>query len=92
MAKTVKKRASKVTKKQHVSPFGIYWEKKNYIFFSAGLLLLVIGFYFTSIGNWDSYESLVISPIILFVAYILIFPLAIFSKRKEKEIQEAEVK
>jgi hypothetical protein len=92
MAKTVKKRSVKSVKKQQVSPFGIYWEKKNYLYFSAGLVLLVIGFYFMSIGNWDSFESLVISPVILTIAYILIFPLSIFSKKKEKDIQEAEVK
>jgi membrane protein YdbS with pleckstrin-like domain len=92
MAKTVKKRVTKVAKRQHVSPFGIYWEKKNYAFFFGGLILVVIGFYFMSIGNWDSFESLVISPIILTVAYIFIFPLSIFYKTKETEVQESEVK
>lgn len=91
MAKTVKKRPSKIFKKQHVSPFGIYWKKRNYLFFSAGILLVIIGFYFMSIGNWDSFESLVISPVILFIAYIFIFPLSI-SAGKEKETGKAEVK
>jgi ATP/ADP translocase len=92
MAKTVKKRTTKVTRKKFVSPFGIYWEKKNYLFFFSGLLLVIIGFYFMSIGNWDSFESLVISPIILFIAYFLIFPLAIFSKSKENEVSEEQIK
>jgi sulfite exporter TauE/SafE len=91
MAKTVKKRTSKTSKKHHVSPFGIYWEKRNYLFFSAGIILVIIGFYFMSIGNWDSFESLVISPVILFIAYIFIFPLSMTSK-KEKTTGETEVK
>lgn len=89
MAKTVKRRGSKLVKKKHVSPFGIYWEKSNYLFFAAGIILVIIGFYFMSIGNWDSYESLVISPIVLFIAYIFIFPLSLFSKKDKKE-PEAE--
>jgi hypothetical protein len=90
MAKTVKKRTVKTVRKRRESPFGIYWEKKNYIFFFSGLALVVIGFYFMSIGNWDSFESLVISPIILTIAYIFIFPLSIFSGTKEI-VQETEV-
>jgi hypothetical protein len=90
MAKTVKKRTVKTVRKRRESPFGIYWEKKNYIFFFSGLALVVIGFYFMSIGNWDSFESLVISPIILTIAYIFIFPLSIFSRTKEI-VQETEV-
>ncbi len=85
MAKTVKRRGAKSVKKQRVSPFGIYWEKKNYLFFSAGIILVIIGFYFMSIGNWDSYESLVISPVVLFIAYIFIFPLSLLSKKEKKE-------
>jgi sulfite exporter TauE/SafE len=83
MAKTVKKRTIKTVKKKQESPFGIYWEKKNYLFFFAGLVLIIAGFYFMSIGNWDSYESLVVSPLLLTAAYIFIFPLSIFSKTKE---------
>jgi hypothetical protein len=90
MAKRVKKRTVKTVRKRRESPFGIYWEKKNYIFFFSGLALVVIGFYFMSIGNWDSFESLVISPIILTIAYIFIFPLSIFSGTKEI-VQETEV-
>jgi hypothetical protein len=90
MAKTVKKRTIKTTRRKPESPFGIYWEKKNYVYFFSGLLLIIIGFYFMSIGNWDSFESLVISPIILTIAYLFIFPLSIFSKVKEP-VQETEV-
>jgi membrane protein YdbS with pleckstrin-like domain len=89
MAKTVKKRTIKTAKRKTESPFGIYWERKNYLFFFSGLILIVLGFYFMSIGNWDSFESLVISPVILTIAYIFIFPLSIFAKVKE-EVPETE--
>ncbi|HEY4755945.1 MAG TPA: hypothetical protein VIH28_07830, partial [Ignavibacteriaceae bacterium] len=48
-----------------------------------GFGLLIVGYYVMSIGSWDSTESLIFSPIILVIAYILIFPLSIFSKKKE---------
>ena len=93
MAQKIKKKAIRQTKKTFVSPFNIYWEKKNYYMLALGLLLTVIGFYFMTIGSWDSFSSLVISPIILFIAYVIIFPLSIFLRKKseKKIIQEKEI-
>ena len=93
MATKIKKRTIKQTKKSSVSPFNIYWEKRNYYLLILGLLATIIGFYFMTIGPWDSFSSLVISPIILFIAYIIIFPLSIFFRKKtEKEhSQENEI-
>jgi len=89
MATKIKKRSIKQTKKSSVSPFNIDWEKRNYYLLIIGLLVTIIGFYFMSIGPWDSFSSLVISPIILFIAYIIIFPLSIFI-RKKQEIEQTQ--
>ncbi len=93
MATKIKKKSIKQTKKTSVSPFNIYWEKKNYYLLALGLLVTIIGFYFMTIGPWNSFSSLVISPIILFIAYMIIFPLSIFlRKRTEKaHTQENEI-
>ena len=93
MAQKIKKKSIKQTKKTFISPFNIYWEKKNYYILALGLLLTVIGFYFMTKGPWDSFSSLVISPIILFITYIVIFPLSIFLRKKsEKEkTQDTEI-
>ena len=88
MAKTVKKRVVKKTKKTYASPFRIYWEKKNYFFFYLGFLLLIIGYYMMSIGKWNSIPSLVFSPIILVITYIFVFPAAILYRNKNKTEQE----
>jgi uncharacterized membrane protein YesL len=82
MTQKIKKK-SVAAKKSLVSPFRIYWEKTNYVFLFLGFALLILGYYVMSVGSWDSTASLIISPIILVIAYILIFPLAIFSKKKE---------
>ena len=92
MAKKVKKKNIKQTKKVRVSPFSIYWEKKNYLYFACGLIVIIIGFYFLSIGPWDSFSSLVISPILLFIGYVLVFPASIFYRKKaDKKIEEEKV-
>jgi FtsH-binding integral membrane protein len=93
MATKIKKKTIKQTKKSSVSPFNIYWEKKNYYLLALGLIVTVIGFYFMTVGPWDSFSSLVISPILLFIAYIIIFPLSIFLRKKavKEQTQENEI-
>ena len=84
MAKKVQRKSSKQAKKKWVSPFNIYWEKKNYILLIAGLIILIIGYLVMSDGKWNSTSALVFSPIILGIAYLLIFPLSIFSGKKNQ--------
>jgi ATP/ADP translocase len=83
MAKTVKKKNIRTAKTTTESPFGIYWNKGNYFFLFLGFVLLIIGFFVMSLGNWDSTPSLFISPIILIIAYMLIFPAAVFFRKRE---------
>lgn len=80
----VKKRASVKSSKKLPSPFNIYWEKNNYILLIVGIVITIIGYYLMSIGPWNSNESLVYSPIVLFIAYVIIFPLAIIYKRRKQ--------
>lgn len=83
MGKPIKKRNSKVTKKNTASPFNVYWSKDNYLLLLLGFALLIIGYYFMSLGKWNSFPSLVISPIILVIAYAIVFPVAILYHKKE---------
>lgn len=82
MATRTKKKTAKIVKKSLPSPFNIYWDKTNYLLFGLGLLLIIIGFYVMSLGEWDSTSSLVISPIILFIAFVIIIPSSIFYRKK----------
>lgn len=93
MAKKIQKKKTRTQKKTVESPFNIYWNKQNYILLLAGFTCLLIGFYFLAQGPWNSTASLVVSPIFLFISYILIFPASIFyRKKKEKNnTQEKEV-
>lgn len=91
MAKTVRKRNVKASKKTFASPFKIYWEKKNYFFFYLGFVSLIAGYYVMSIGKWNSTASLIFSPIILVITYIFIFPAAIMYRNRKKEGQEEKI-
>ncbi len=85
MAKVVKKFA---LKQSSVPVFSYYWEKHNYVLFGIGIVLSVIGFFLSSVKPWDSNASLVISPIILVITYVVIFPLAILYTKKKKQTEE----
>ena len=84
MAK-IKKR----TKQSSQSPFRDYWSKNNYLLIGLGLLTLIIGFLIMGQGEWDNPISLTVSPIVLLLAYIVIFPLAILYKKKKNNQSEA---
>lgn len=94
MAVKTKKKNVKTSTKSLPSPFNIYWEKTNYLLFGLGLALIIIGFYFMGQGEWDSSSSLVISPILLFLGFVVVMPASIFYRKKSAssntEITNAE--
>jgi membrane protein YdbS with pleckstrin-like domain len=83
MAKTVKKKPLRTTKKVLASPFSIYWKKENYMILIAGAVLLIVGYFVMSIDPWNSTPAIVVSPIILLIVYILIVPAAILFRKKD---------
>ena len=93
MPKKPKKRQSHSSKKVFTSPFNIYWEKNNYYLLYAGIGIIILGFYLMSIGPWNSFTSLVISPIVLVIGYILVIPASIFYRKKNntEDIKENDI-
>jgi len=77
----------KALKKKIAKP-GASWSiplnKKNFLIFCLGLLILIIGFYLMTIPPWDSNFALIISPIILLFGYLVLFPLGILKKDKKE--------
>lgn len=73
-------------KKTEKSPFNNYWKKENFYILFGGIAVVILGFFLMSQDPYDSTVSLSISPIVLLIAYLIIFPLSIFyRKRKTKE-------
>jgi len=56
---------------------------KNYFFFGAGLSLLIIGYAFMASGDVNSFQSLTLAPILLFLGYIVVIPIALVYREKE---------
>jgi hypothetical protein len=90
MATKTKKKNVKTSGKSLPSPFNMYWERTNYILFGLGMLLIILGFYFMGQGEWDSSSSLVISPILLFLGFVVVMPVSIlYRKRSEGQISSS---
>ena len=79
-----KRKNIRKVKKSSVSPFNIYWDKKNYMLLFIGIGVIVIGYVFMSMGPWNSFSSLFISPILLVIGYVLILPASILYMKKKK--------
>ncbi|MBD3410268.1 MAG: hypothetical protein GF419_08695 [Ignavibacteriales bacterium] len=89
MARPIRKKRATKAKKFYEPDFSFYWTSGNVYALIGGVVALILGFYLLSVGPWHSTESLVVSPIVLFVAYVAIFPLAIlYKKRRENGTEE----
>lgn len=82
MAKAVKKKKGK---QGIVDPFGINLGRSNYYILIAGLIIITVGFLLMTQGPWDNPLSLSVSPVVLLIAYLVVIPIAILYKKKDKE-------
>ena len=57
----------------------------NYILFGFGLGLVIFGYFFMANGEVDSFQSLTLAPIMLFLGYIVVIPISLVYRDKEKE-------
>ncbi len=86
MAKKVKRSAQQ---KKKNDLFNIPLSKKNFIIFAIGFVLIFIGFFIMTTPPWDSTAALYFSPLLLGIAYFLIFPYGIFAKKKSLKSESA---
>lgn len=82
---TKQKKSVPEKKSSKESPFKMYWTKTNYLLFGLGFLTLVLGYFLLSSDPWDGFTSLSLAPIVLLIAYIIIFPLSILFINKKKQ-------
>lgn len=86
MARAVKRRPRPRQKQKEVKreksrlPFTIH----NYVIFAIGIVVLLFGYIFLSIGPIDSFWSLTLAPIILFIGYVVIIPLSFLYQHKSR--------
>jgi len=58
--------------------------KINYFLFGFGLGLVIFGYFFMANGEVDSFQSLTLAPIMLFLGYIVVIPISLVYRDKEK--------
>ena len=57
------------------------YKRKNYVLFGVGVFVIIVGYLIMYSGEVDSFQSLVISPLLLLVGYLVIIPMAILFKQ-----------
>tara|TARA_X000001036_G_scaffold439414_1_gene490488 strand:- start:1386 stop:1610 length:225 start_codon:yes stop_codon:yes gene_type:complete len=57
------------------------FKKINYIVFITGLLLVIFGYILMGTGEVNSFQSLTLAPMMLFIGYLVVIPLSILIKK-----------
>ena len=60
----------------------------NYALFGIGLALIILGYIVMANGEVNSFQSLTVAPIILFVGYIIFIPAALIYRNNNLENEE----
>ena len=57
------------------------YKRKNYVLFGVGVFVIIVGYLIMYAGEVDSFQSLIISPLLLLAGYLVIIPMALLSKK-----------
>lgn len=57
------------------------YKRKNYVLFGVGVFVIIVGYLIMYSGEVDSFQSLVISPLLLLAGYLVIIPMALLGKK-----------
>ena len=57
------------------------YKRKNYLLFGFGVFIIIVGYLIMYLGDVNSFQSLVISPLLLLIGYLVIIPLALLYKQ-----------
>ena len=57
------------------------YKRKNYVSFGVGVFVIIVGYLIMYSGEVDSFQSLVISPLLLLAGYLVIIPMALLNKK-----------
>ncbi len=59
--------------------------KINYILFAIGVILLLVGYAAMATGTVNSFQSLTLAPILLFLGYVVVIPLALVYRQQNRQ-------
>ena len=62
---------------------GWSYDKENYFLFGAGIITIILGYITMATGDTYSFQSLSLAPVLLFIGYIILIPIALLYKKKK---------
>ncbi len=62
---------------------GWAFRKINYLIFLIGILLIVCGYIIMALGEVNSFQSITLAPIMLFLGYVVAIPIALIYRSKK---------
>ena len=57
------------------------FSKLNYFIFTFGLILIFLGYLVMATGEVNSFQSLTLAPILLFIGYIILIPISLIIEK-----------
>jgi hypothetical protein len=58
--------------------------KINYVIFGIALLFIILGYIIMAAGSVNSSQSLTLAPILLFIGYLILIPVALIYRQKKQ--------
>ena len=58
------------------------FSKTNYLLLFSGILFVILGYFIMAYGEVNSFQSLTLAPVILFIGYIVLIPSALIYKER----------
>ena len=58
------------------------FNKTNYFLLFSGVLFIILGYVVMAYGEVNSFQSLTLAPIILFIGYIILIPSALIYRER----------
>ena len=57
------------------------YKRKNYLLFGVGVFVIIVGYLIMYLGDVNSFQSLIVSPLLLLLGYLVIIPVALLLKK-----------
>tara|TARA_B100000965_G_scaffold279075_1_gene236910 strand:+ start:2999 stop:3217 length:219 start_codon:yes stop_codon:yes gene_type:complete len=57
------------------------YKRKNYVLFGIGVFVIILGYLTMYLGEVNSFQSLVVSPLLLLIGYLVLIPYALLHRK-----------
>ena len=61
------------------------FSKTNYVIGAIGVVTIILAYFIMASGTVNSFRSLTLAPVMLFIGYLIIIPIALIYRDKKKK-------